>query len=534
MIVECPSCSTRFNLDESRIGDRGAKVRCSVCSHSFVVHASSPLPDEITAVDPRAMGDDFPASLDPGSDTVTDAHAAPQSIPTNRYDFTPFLSGGPQPMKDLQPTVPGGPELVEGDDIIEIGADEVDELAGYTSTRDYPAPGQELDAASQPQTSVDPAEFLDIEEPSNPGGYYATPDSMMTVNTAPGAFAVTSDEIVDPFAPAPALPPEAPPPSPAPPARAADGDFIVETKPHSNPLLAAAGQGLSVEHFESHSTAVFNVAQLAQSPEASPDALGLDADVPGGLGPSNDDSVPGQGLARSTTVTLGLAAASSGVRNAVSFLVTATMLLGLVAGSVFMLVYTGRLDPQEIGLGEVLATPHEEPVGGFENVYPLKVRSVLYPSRLGAELLVFVGEVENRGAVKGEDLDVVARLVDTEGSVVASATAPIGVVFDVGELADVVDRRDVDGLIRKKLADGLGGPIGAGERRDFMVVLPSPPSRVSVLSHQVVVVPRPKALPGEAAVLPSPLEPLDEVDAKPVGPGKRKRKARRAKRARAE
>lgn len=37
MIVDCPSCSTQFNLDDSLIPQTGRKVKCSVCDHIFAV-----------------------------------------------------------------------------------------------------------------------------------------------------------------------------------------------------------------------------------------------------------------------------------------------------------------------------------------------------------------------------------------------------------------------------------------------------------------------------------------------------------------
>jgi predicted Zn finger-like uncharacterized protein len=38
MIVECESCLSKFNLDESLIKDEGLKVRCSKCKHIFTVY----------------------------------------------------------------------------------------------------------------------------------------------------------------------------------------------------------------------------------------------------------------------------------------------------------------------------------------------------------------------------------------------------------------------------------------------------------------------------------------------------------------
>jgi len=36
MFVTCPSCSTRYQIDESRLGARGRTVRCTRCKHQWV------------------------------------------------------------------------------------------------------------------------------------------------------------------------------------------------------------------------------------------------------------------------------------------------------------------------------------------------------------------------------------------------------------------------------------------------------------------------------------------------------------------
>ncbi len=35
MIVQCPGCDTRYNLDDEKIGSKGAKVRCTRCQYIF-------------------------------------------------------------------------------------------------------------------------------------------------------------------------------------------------------------------------------------------------------------------------------------------------------------------------------------------------------------------------------------------------------------------------------------------------------------------------------------------------------------------
>lgn len=37
MIIQCEKCRTRFRLDDSKISESGVRVRCSRCTHTFVV-----------------------------------------------------------------------------------------------------------------------------------------------------------------------------------------------------------------------------------------------------------------------------------------------------------------------------------------------------------------------------------------------------------------------------------------------------------------------------------------------------------------
>lgn len=70
MVVQCEQCRTRFKLDDSKVGDKGVKVRCSKCRHVFIVRPevvnasdepdidaiftglASPVPAKVTASTP--------------------------------------------------------------------------------------------------------------------------------------------------------------------------------------------------------------------------------------------------------------------------------------------------------------------------------------------------------------------------------------------------------------------------------------------------------------------------------------------------
>lgn len=43
MVIQCESCRTEFNLDESLLKKEGTKVRCSRCRHVFTAYPSSPV-----------------------------------------------------------------------------------------------------------------------------------------------------------------------------------------------------------------------------------------------------------------------------------------------------------------------------------------------------------------------------------------------------------------------------------------------------------------------------------------------------------
>lgn len=82
MILVCPSCATRFNLDESRLGGKARRVRCSRCKHEWV-HAPGP-----TSAEPPP----------PVSPTPAPPVAAPVSPPVEPLPFEGPVSAPPPPV----------------------------------------------------------------------------------------------------------------------------------------------------------------------------------------------------------------------------------------------------------------------------------------------------------------------------------------------------------------------------------------------------------------------------------------------------
>jgi predicted Zn finger-like uncharacterized protein len=50
LIIACERCETRFHLDDERIPERGARVRCSKCKHTFFAHRGETPDDAIHAL----------------------------------------------------------------------------------------------------------------------------------------------------------------------------------------------------------------------------------------------------------------------------------------------------------------------------------------------------------------------------------------------------------------------------------------------------------------------------------------------------
>ena len=60
MIITCPECMTKFNLDDGRVPAGGAKVRCSKCQHVFQVQkAPSQQPTPSVEIPPKAFSGEF-------------------------------------------------------------------------------------------------------------------------------------------------------------------------------------------------------------------------------------------------------------------------------------------------------------------------------------------------------------------------------------------------------------------------------------------------------------------------------------------
>ncbi len=87
MIVQCPSCETKFRIADAKISPAGVKVRCSKCAQVFVVRKSA----SAEPADP-AFSDAAPA--EPADPAFSDAAPAPLAGSDNG-DLAPSMSSPP-------------------------------------------------------------------------------------------------------------------------------------------------------------------------------------------------------------------------------------------------------------------------------------------------------------------------------------------------------------------------------------------------------------------------------------------------------
>lgn len=59
MIVKCEQCQTRFKIPDEKVTDKGVKVRCNKCGHTFRVTRDMAQPATATPQPPAPPSDPF-------------------------------------------------------------------------------------------------------------------------------------------------------------------------------------------------------------------------------------------------------------------------------------------------------------------------------------------------------------------------------------------------------------------------------------------------------------------------------------------
>lgn len=106
MIIQCEQCHTKFKLDDSKVTDKGVKVRCAKCKHVFTVTKEQPPEEPVTpfenllnntvlaAAEPPPLAAAIPDQIPPKLDSFVDS-SDHTLLPKESYISTPAAAFDP-------------------------------------------------------------------------------------------------------------------------------------------------------------------------------------------------------------------------------------------------------------------------------------------------------------------------------------------------------------------------------------------------------------------------------------------------------
>ncbi len=435
MIVKCDQCQTRFKIPDDKVTEKGVKVRCTRCSHTFRV-ARAP--------------DPFAAVKSPG---VAPLPPAPPPVDTD-----PFASfSAPPPPTSIEATRPG--TFHEGIEASRSPAAGAPLQPVYSAQQDVPSGvfQQPTRVSEVPRNLLESRSIaqpgpLPLPSPVPPAAAFETPSRPLSdfEPTVPLTASFPDPFALDPFPTEPPLP--AAPSSAAPVAASSllgdlppadDQDF--EVFDGAFPGIPPAPEPSSV--IVARVTGPYAAAPAARD-EASAEtrtAVGRPSGRPEDMGMVERKK---PGAVRKTlglVLNLGLA----------SFLLVALVSLGTIY------LNGGKLDASALSLEPIKAL-----FAGAGDLVAVDVSNGLYDTRSGKPVFYVRGEVENRGD-NSSPARVKVEIVDGALSV-TQAEVRVGAAASPEELYLVGTDEDVAALGAKLDAKAL--TVKPGERQPFLVL----------------------------------------------------------------
>jgi len=111
MIVKCEQCQTRFKIPDDKVTEKGVKVRCTKCQHTFRVKKEG----EATAPAPAGAADPFakfgaPPPMEPGEETRPHLYSAGELKPlTSEFEAPTRVKPVPAPPPGRKPLTDPAP-----------------------------------------------------------------------------------------------------------------------------------------------------------------------------------------------------------------------------------------------------------------------------------------------------------------------------------------------------------------------------------------------------------------------------------------
>ncbi|MDQ3264592.1 MAG: zinc-ribbon domain-containing protein [Myxococcota bacterium] len=469
MIVKCESCQTRFRIPDEKVTEKGVKVRCTKCAHTFRVSKTAS-PAETAPADPFAQ---FAPAADPPMDQATRpgfyAHgvsaskpAEPRAKTSAPADLSDLFGSAPEPSGPAVP-VPAAPAPRAAASLGSAGEDYSDVFNAPTRVAMVPP----ASVASPTRAAADPVSRAVKSAPA------PAPKSSAPLELAPDPFAAQPSQLLA----------DLPPPDDL--FGGLTGPQAQLTTSGSHPLDLGAG---------APDRGLFDI---PEPKESAPAPTGGGADPFGMFGqqeaPAPSDApqvsaVPAATVQRPAgrpedargleeVKGLGVARRFSGLIVNVSVAALLVVVL-LTVGSVYL--NEGRLHLSDLSLQrarELFAPPRTLVVRDLSNG--------LYDTLQGRPVFFVRGEVENRSELAGR-ARVRAEILDGD-TLVRSVEGFAGEVPTPEELHAVQSAEDVRALTQR--LDRGAQPVAPGQRVSFLLAFYEFPPDLAAYRLRVTVLP---------------------------------------------
>ena len=462
MVVQCPTCQSKFRIADDKVTDRGVRVRCTSCKNVFQVkkpgsQSSEPAPGpgstmELSALDAAALAKPAPRNAALGAARAATAATKPPPAPAASRPPTP----GTRPAASIRGASPrssasGGPaRRLETEDLFGMS-----ELTGDAPSAPPRAPQPKAAPVSKappkPIPNFDDIE-IDVDEPKaapppRPPPS-AKPPPRPAQATRPPPPPPSADDLFGDVAAAP--PPEPvsvaePPPPPPPPPLPSDEPEESDSAEGAEPVPVKLGA------FKTQLKDPFEGISLGES------AGGTALELPNAREKKKDDERPAGAQAEAQAEP-----PPPPGRELVSSALTG--LLGAAAAIAVVVV-------------SALSQDASAPWGGLgpgNEIVATRVVSGLYDTASGKPVFYIRGRVENRGKKIRGPVRVVAELVSDE-TAEAKAEAIAGAEPTPEDVWSLRGAQDADKLNRRLEANEVERKLQPGQSLPFFAIIAEPP-----------------------------------------------------------
>jgi predicted Zn finger-like uncharacterized protein len=511
MIIECPECSSRFKVPDSRLKPGGIKVRCSRCKHVFRTGEKSPAPPPPSR---PAAPVSRPSSPNSGGGKASLGRLEIKRARVNAPAAASPLAGGAVEKND---------GLFDRDD--PFASTQFGE-ASEPEVRENPAPAEEHNDSFSSLLQRNEADGFDVDafavdDPFEDADPFSRDDPFASTQFASDDEQIGGHERSG-LAPLPELDPISPPrqaPSPvrsaqrppqAPPA-ADDGMLVNPERANMFQMpdedSALPGLGGSVGTTGSHDSGRdADRGGRATTPGPRKRVVAAQPEAPfrpTGPVPRMTGSTGGMVLPAAPQATASDSGPLQMVANLLLIvLVLTTMFLGFIG-----LANGGILDFKELptqikaafGQGTYTPgvagartpdTPEATPDAGKEDqgLKVVNVRHTYFPNKDGQQLFLVEGGVLNQMGDSVREIKVQGKVMDGDGKVVASLTAPAGRTLSEEELLDVTAADSLDGAYAQVSKEVKTMMVGPSKATNFTLVFMNlPPGAADSRSFEVEV-----------------------------------------------